>query len=125
MNKTLICHYASCIAVISIPTTAPYSSGGSGLNDAGFQIMSKQSTAQGRVKKPDKNATGGTPEGLNDAGFQIMSKHSTALGRVKKPDKSAPGDMPDEQAPEVRTPDAPKMEVLLATMLAKIDEKFD
>ena len=36
--------------------------GGSGLNDAGFQIMSKQSTAQGRAKKPDKRATGGTPD---------------------------------------------------------------
>ena len=43
-------------------TTAPYSTGdGGGLNDAGFQIMPKQSTAQGRVNKPDKSAPGGTP----------------------------------------------------------------
>ena len=56
-------------------TTAPYSTGGDGgLNDAGFQIMSKQSTAQGQVKKSDKNAPGSTPGGLNDDGFQIMSK---------------------------------------------------
>ena len=44
---------------------------------------------------------------------------------VKKPDKSAPGDTPDEQAPAVRTLDAPNMEVLLATMLAKNYEKFE
>ena len=95
MNKTWICYYASGNAVISCPTSAPYghsTAGGSGLNDAGFQIMSKQSTAQGRAKKPDKSAPGGTP---------------------------------DEQAPATRTPDAPNMEVLLATMLAKIDEKFE
>ena len=43
-------------------TNAPYCTGGGGaLNDAGFQIMSKQSTAQWRVKKPDKSAPGGTP----------------------------------------------------------------
>ena len=46
------------------PTTAPYSTrGGGGLNDAGFQTMLKQSTAQGRgVKKPDKSAPGDTPD---------------------------------------------------------------
>ena len=33
-----------------------------GLNDAGFQIMSKQWTAQGRAKEPDKRATGGMPD---------------------------------------------------------------
>ena len=54
-----------------------------------------------------------------------MSKQSTAQGRAKKPDKSAPGGTPDEQAPAARTPDAPNMEVLLATMLAKNDEKFE
>ena len=76
-------------------TTAPYCTGGGGaLNDAGFQIMSKQSTAQGWVKKPDKSAPSGTPGGLNDAGFQIMSKQSTAQWRVKKPDKCAPGGTP-------------------------------
>ena len=76
-------------------TTAPYSTGGGGwLNDAGFQIMSKQSTAQGWVKKPDKSGPSGTPGGLNDAGFQIMSKQSTAQWRVKKPDKCAPGGTP-------------------------------
>ena len=73
-------------------TTAPYSTGGGGaLNEAGFQIMSKQWTAQWRVKKPDNSATGGTP---------------------------------DEQAPAVRTPDAPNIEVILATILAKNYEKF-
>ena len=65
------------------------------------------------------------PEGLYEAGFQIMSKKSTAQGRAKKPDKSAPGGTPDEQAPATRTPDAPNLEVLLATVLAKIDEKFE
>ena len=45
--------------------------------------------------------------------------------RAKKRDKTAQGDTPDEQAPAVRTPDAPNMEVLLATMLAKNDEKFE
>ena len=56
-------------------TTAPYSTGGGGgLNEDGFQIMSKQWTAHWRVKKPDKSALGGTPVGLNDAGFQIMLK---------------------------------------------------
>ena len=96
MNKTWICNYASGNVVISCPTSsAPYghsTAGGSGLNDAGFQNMSKQSTEQGRAKKPDKSAPGGTP---------------------------------DEQAPAVRTPDAPNMDVLLATVLAKIDEKFE
>ena len=45
--------------------------------------------------------------------------------RAKKRDKTAQGETPDEQAPAVRTPDAPNMEVLLATMLAKNDEKFE
>ena len=45
--------------------------------------------------------------------------------RAKKRDKTAQGDTPDEQALAVRTPDAPNMEVLLATMLAKNDEKFE
>ena len=85
--------YATGIAVISCPTTAPY-----GHSTAG---------------------------GLNDAGFQIMSKQSTAQGRAKKRDKSAPGGTPDEQAPAVRTHVEPNMEVLLATMLANIDEKFE
>ena len=53
-----------------------------------------------------------------------MSKQPTAQGRAKKPDKSAPGGTPDE-APAARTPDAPNMEVLLATVLAKVDEKFE
>ena len=75
-----------------------------------------------RTTAPYSTGGGG---GLNDAGFQIMSKQSTAHGLVKKPDKSAPGDTPDEQAPAVRTPDAPNMEVLLATLLAKNDEKFE
>ena len=54
-----------------------------------------------------------------------MSKQSLAQGRAKKPDKSTPGGTPDEQAPAARTPDAPNMEVLLATVLAKIVEKFE
>ena len=44
-----------------------------------------------------------------------MSKQSTAHGRAKKSDNSTPGD----------TPDAPKIEVLLANVLAKIDEKVE
>ena len=95
VNKTWMCYYASGNVVISCPTSAPYghsTAGGSGLNDAGFQIKSKQSTAQWRVKKPDKSAPDGTL---------------------------------DEQAPAARTPDAPNMEVLLAPVLAKIDEKFE
>ena len=93
MNKTWICYYASGNAVISCPTTAPC-----------------------------RRSTAGE---LNDAGFQIMSKQSTAQGRDKKPDKSAPGGTPDEQAPAARTHDAPNMEIPLATMLVKIDEKFE
>ena len=41
------------------PTTAPYghsTAGGSGLDEAGCQIMSKQSTAQARAMKPVKSA---------------------------------------------------------------------
>ena len=75
-----------------------------------------------RTTAPCSTGGGG---GLNDAGFQIMLKQSTAQWRVKKPDKSAPGDTPDEQAPAVRIPDAPNMEVRLATLLAKNDEKFE
>ena len=74
-----------------------------------------------RTTAPYSTGGGG---GLNEAGFQIMSKQSTAQWRVKKPDKSAPGGTPDEQAPAVRTPHAPNMEVLLATLLAKNYEKF-
>ena len=54
-----------------------------------------------------------------------MSKQSTVQGLANKPDKRAPGGTPDEQAPAARTPDALNMEVLLATVLAKIDEKFE
>ena len=54
-----------------------------------------------------------------------MLKQSTEQGWAKKPDKSAPGGTPDVQAPAARTPDAPNMEVILATVLAKIDEKFE
>ena len=67
----------------------------------------------------------GDGSGLNDAGFQIMTKQSTAQGRAKKPDKSAPGGTRDKQAPTARTTDAPNAEVRLATMLAKIDKKFE
>ena len=65
MNKTWICYYASGNVVILCSTSAPYghyTAGGSGLNDAGFQIISKQSMAQWRVKKPDKSTPGGRPD---------------------------------------------------------------
>ena len=65
MNKTWVCYYAPANAVISCTTSAPYehsTAGGSGLNDDGFHIKSKQWTAHGRVKKPDKSAPGGTPD---------------------------------------------------------------
>ena len=64
MNKTWVCNYASGTAIISCNSAAyGHSTGGdSGLTDAGFQIMLKQSTAQGRAKKPDKSAPDGTTD---------------------------------------------------------------
>ena len=54
-----------------------------------------------------------------------MSIPLATQGRATKTEKSAPGGAPDEPALAGRTPDAPDLEVLLATMLAKMTARFD
>ena len=54
-----------------------------------------------------------------------MSIPSATHGRAKKTENSAPGGAPDEPALAGRTPDAPDLEVLLATMLVKMTARFD
>ena len=118
MNKTWICYYASGIAIISCPTTAPCGrSIGGGLNDAGFQIMSKQSTAQGRDKKPDKSAPGGTPDEQAPAArtyyapnmevllakiddkFEALRREQSALAPATADPSSQPDEQPDGGRP--------------------------
>ena len=55
----------------------------------------------------------------------IMSKPSAAQERAKNTEKSSPCGAPNESTHEARTPDAPNLGVLLASMLAKTDEKFE
>ena len=54
-----------------------------------------------------------------------MSIPSATQGRAKKTENSVPGGAPDEPALAGRTPDAPDLEVFLATMLAKMITRFD